>query len=88
MKHNKVCLQGDNLKFKQIWPDQGDWNCMIQKAEEPLCRFKQIWPDQGDWNYIIVASPCWDIVYLNKFDPIKGIETFAAIVDKLSLSSI
>ena len=36
--------------------------------------FKQIWPDQGDWNL-------WPQYYnihdfdLNKFDPIKGIET-------------
>ena len=61
--------------FKQIWPDQGDWNLGI--CDLDLCEFtfKQIWPDQGDWNfygYIVVATTLW---HLNKFDPIKGIET-------------
>ena len=40
-------------------------------------KFKQIWPDQGDWNAADASSPQnFTAANLNKFDPIKGIETF------------
>ena len=40
-----------------------------------LCVFKQIWPDQGDWNLAATVAAAPLISNLNKFDPIKGIET-------------
>ena len=37
--------------FKQIWPDQGDWNKhQYSSLIRTMLKFKQIWPDQGDWN--------------------------------------
>ena len=63
--------------FKQIWPDQGDWND-LPCALKPFfanTTFKQIWPDQGDWNELAAIVPRASLTYLNKFDPIKGIET-------------
>ena len=43
--------------FKQIWPDQGDWNftvSIITQSDDGII-FKQIWPDQGDWNKSLTA---------------------------------
>ena len=37
--------------------------------------FKQIWPDQGDWNVFAAIVAAASLTHLNKFDPIKGIET-------------
>ena len=77
------------LEFKQIWPDQGDWN--IAKPPtllefRPL--FKQIWPDQGDWNVLRIAFFSLRSLDLNKFDPIKGIETSKADLQKAFLARI
>ena len=62
-------------RFKQIWPDQGDWNILyLNFTQLTYLKFKQIWPDQGDWNALLPFFEA-EISYLNKFDPIKGIET-------------
>ena len=44
-------------------------------ASPYYAKFEQIWPDLGDWNdkSVIPFSNCF--MDLNKFDPIKGIET-------------
>ena len=51
---NNIC----NIWFKQIWPDQGDWNYVSKLTDvAPMnIKFKQIWPDQGDWNTLISRS--------------------------------
>ena len=71
--------------FKQIWPDKGDWN-EDYRTDNPFHNgFKQIWPDKGDWNKPLFANITKTIAAnLNKFDPIKGIETYLLKLDQSS----
>ena len=54
LKHTSSSVAIANLfsLFKQIWPDQGDWNSIRALVASPRSSllFEQIWPDLGDWN--------------------------------------
>ena len=48
--------------------------------------FKQIWPDKGDWNSLACKPFFANIAKnLNKFDPIKGIETVLLLLEAQQL---
>ena len=49
-------------------------------AAASLTSFKQIWPDQGDWNTSGGMVASMSRMYLNKFDPTKGIETQKSLI--------
>ena len=67
--------------FKQIWPDQGDWNLFTAaKASSAfLAHLNKFDPAKGIETLLATTKLLTITFHLNKFDPIKGIETTSTL---------